>query len=192
MAQRPRVHISLGTGVRGSAVARVFWLLDIHIICKLVTEYITFIAQATASVVLLVTSNSPLVQYQKWGPQLRGKAVILVIILTSGIDFILVGYDQGLFGGVLAGERFQDMLGNPGPTMSGLVTAIYDIGCALDAVAAFIWGEKIGRKNSIIAANLVVVGAAIQTASYSYWQMFASRIICGIGVGLSTVAVPIL
>ncbi|KAK5074629.1 hypothetical protein LTR70_010218 [Exophiala xenobiotica] len=127
------------------------------------------------------------------GPQLRGKALIIVIILTSGIDFILVGYDQGLFGGILAGERFQDMLGNPGPTMSGLVTAIYDIGCALGAVAAFVWGEKIGRKNSIIAANLiVVVGAAIQTASYSYWQMFASRIICGVGVGLSTVAVPIL
>jgi len=127
------------------------------------------------------------------GPELRGKALIILIILTSGINFILVGYDQGLFGGILAGERFQDMLGNPGPTMTGLVTAIYDIGCALGAVAAFIWGEKIGRKNSIIVANfIVVVGAAIQTASFDYWQMFVSRIICGVGVGLATVAVPIL
>ena len=127
------------------------------------------------------------------GPQLRGKALIFIILLTSGIDFLLFGYDQGLFGGILAGERFQDMLGNPGPTMSGLVTAVYDIGCALGAVAAFVWGERIGRKNSIILANfIVVVGATIQTASFSYWQMFAARIIAGVGVGLSTVAVPIL
>lgn len=104
------------------------------------------------------------------------------------------------------------MLGNPSPTMTGLVTAIYDIGCALGAVAAFIWGEQIGRKKSIIFANfigmqliifvtgkiiangnaVVIIGATIQTASFSYWQMFAARIIAGVGVGFSTVAVPIL
>jgi MFS family permease len=77
--------------------------------------------------------------------------------------------------------------------MTGLVTAIYDIGCALGAIVAFVFGEKIGRKRSIILANLIViVGAAIQTASFGYWQMFVSRIIGGVGVGLSTVAVPIL
>lgn len=78
--------------------------------------------------------------------------------------------DQGLFGGILGGQRFKDTLGNPDPTMTGLVTAIYDIGCALGAVVAFVFGEKIGRKRSIILANLiVVVGAAIQTASFDYW-----------------------
>lgn len=125
--------------------------------------------------------------------ELRGRSLIFIILITSGVDFLLFGYDQGLFGGILAGERFQDMLGQPNPTMSGLVTAIYDIGCALGAVGAFVYGEKIGRKRSIIWANvIVIVGATIQTASYNYWQMFASRIIAGVGVGLSTVAVPIL
>jgi MFS family permease len=77
--------------------------------------------------------------------------------------------------------------------MTGLVTAIYDIGCALGAVVAFAFGEKIGRKRSIILANvIVIIGAGIQTASFGYWQMFVSRIIAGVGVGLSTVAVPIL
>jgi MFS family permease len=93
----------------------------------------------------------------------------------------------------LGGQRLKDTLGNPNPTMTGLVTAIYDIGCALGAVVAFVFGERIGRKRSIILANLIVViGAAIQTASFDYWQMFVARIIGGIGVGLSTVAVPIL
>lgn len=77
--------------------------------------------------------------------------------------------------------------------MTGLVTAIYDIGCAIGAVVAFMFGEKIGRKRSIILANIIVIiGAAIQTASFEYWQMFISRIIGGVGVGFSTVAVPIL
>jgi MFS family permease len=110
--------------------------------------------------------------------QLRGKKLIFVILITSGMDFLLFGYDQGLFGGILAGTYFQDMLGHPSPTMSGLVTAIYDVGCALGAIVAFVYGEKIGRKKSIILANfIVIVGAALQTASYSYWQMFAARIV---------------
>lgn len=106
---------------------------------------------------------------------------------------VLFGYDQGLFGGILTSEPFLDTIGNPNPKMSGLITAIYDIGCALGAVAAYIWGDRLGRRKSIIYANIIViVGAAIQTASFEYWQMFVSRIIAGVGVGLSTVAVPIL
>lgn len=77
--------------------------------------------------------------------------------------------------------------------MTGLVTAIYDVGCALGSVGAFVFGERIGRKRSIIIANIIVIiGAAVQAASFNYWQMFAARIIAGCGVGLSTVAVPIL
>ena len=108
----------------------------------------------------------------------RGKTLIFFILITSGMDFMLFGYDQGLFGGILGGDLFQDMLGHPSPTMSGLVTAIYDIGCAFGAVVAFVYGERIGRKNSILLANIIViVGAAIQTASYDYWQMFVARIV---------------
>jgi MFS family permease len=94
--------------------------------------------------------------------ELRGSKLLSLILLASGLDFLLFGYDQGLFGGILAGQGFQDMLGNPSPTLTGLVTAIYDIGCALGAVAAFLFGEQIGRKRSIIYANIiVVVGATV-------------------------------
>lgn len=76
--------------------------------------------------------------------------------------------------------------------MTGLVTAIYDIGCALGAVAAFVWGETIGRKWSIVWANvIVIIAAVIQCASFEYWQMFVARIIGGLGVGLSTVSFQI-
>ena len=40
-------------------------------------------------------------------------------------------------------------------TMSGLVTAIYDVGCAFGAVSAFFFGERLGRKRSIVYANII-------------------------------------
>lgn len=43
-------------------------------------------------------------------------------------------------------------------------------------MAAFLFGEQIGRKRSIIYANiLVVIGATIMTASFGYGQMIAAR-----------------
>ena len=93
------------------------------------------------------------------GVELRGRALISIILLASGLDFLLFGYDQGLFGGILAGKRFTEMLGNPSPTLTGLVTGVYDIGCAIGAVTAFIWGESIGRKRSIIFANFIGTGS---------------------------------
>ena len=85
----------------------------------------------------------------------RGGTLIAFILLASGLDFLLFGYDQGLFGGILAGDGFNKMLGEPTPTLTGLVTAVYDIGCALGAVGAFVFGERIGRKKSIIFANVI-------------------------------------
>lgn len=40
--------------------------------------------------------------------------------------------------------------------------------------------------------STVITGGVIQTACYDYWQMWVARVIAGIGVGMSTVAVPIL
>lgn len=115
--------------------------------------------------------------------ELRGSALIAVILMASGLDFLLFGYDQGLFGGVLAGKRFTDMLGNPSPTLTGLVTAVYDIGCALGAVTAFIFGEKIGRKRSIIFANFISMNPphgifSIDLISHSHhWSNHSNRFV---------------
>ncbi|KAI7569177.1 general substrate transporter [Hortaea werneckii] len=128
-----------------------------------------------------------------FGVNLRGKALTAIILACAGLDFLEFGYDQGLLGGILSGDRFREMLGEPGPTMEGLLSGIYTVGCAGGALVSFIWGEKLGRVGSILWANvIVIIGAVIQTACYSYWQMFVARIIAGIGVGLSTVSVPIL
>ena len=57
-----------------------------------------------------------------FGVKLRGGALMTLILLTSGVDFLEFGYDQGLLGGILSGDRFQDMLGRPNSTMIGLLS----------------------------------------------------------------------
>ena len=47
--------------------------------------------------------------------ELRGSALIAVIILASGLDFLLFGFDQGLIGGILAGKRCKYLYGLKGP-----------------------------------------------------------------------------
>ncbi|KAI7554623.1 general substrate transporter [Hortaea werneckii] len=125
--------------------------------------------------------------------KLRGASLTTLILVCSGVDFLEFGYDQGLLGGILSGDRFREMLGFPGPTMEGLLSAIYCLGCAMGAGLAFVLGDRMGRVGTLTWSNvIVVIGAVIQTACFNYWQMFAARVIAGIGVGMSTVAVPIL
>lgn len=87
--------------------------------------------------------------------RLRGKALITLILITSGIDFLEFGYDQGLLGGILSGDDFQNVLGHPDPTMEGLLAAIYCLGCVLGAGLAFIWGDRMGRVGTLKVANCI-------------------------------------
>merc|ERR1712157_597663 len=83
------------------------------------------------------------------------KELTAIILACAGLDFLEFGYDQGLLGGILSGDRFREMLGEPGPTMEGLLSGIYTVGCAGGALVSFIWGEKLGRVGSILWANVI-------------------------------------
>lgn len=68
--------------------------------------------------------------------------------------------------------------------------AIYEIGCFFGAILAFAFGERLGRRWTImIGCAILVVGAAIQTAAYGIPQMIAGRIVAGLGNGLNTATI---
>lgn len=80
--------------------------------------------------------------------------------------------------------------GNDG--LIGTITALYDVGCFFGAVAAMYFGEKLGRKNSILCGTTVMtIGAILQIASYSVPQMIVGRIVAGIGNGVNTATAPV-
>jgi MFS family permease len=81
-------------------------------------------------------------------------------------------------------EDFLEVHGLVGPSRTKLlstITAIYDVGCFLGAILAFIIGEKLGRRKSIILGTTVmVIGTVLQASSYSLTQMFIGRVILGL------------
>ena len=63
--------------------------------------------------------------------------------------------------------------------MVGTVTSLYDVGCFFGAISGFTLGERLGRKRAILLGTVVMmIGAVIQTTSFSVAQMIAGRWAC--------------
>ncbi|KAJ9639439.1 hypothetical protein H2199_006472 [Coniosporium tulheliwenetii] len=131
---------------------------------------------------------------------LTGKALDWAITGAAGSGFLLFGYDQGVMSGLLTGsaftKQFPEIDTTPGAggssSLQGTVVAIYEIGCFFGAILAFAFGERLGRRWTImIGCAILVVGAAIQTAAYGIPQMIAGRIVAGLGNGLNTATIPV-
>lgn len=122
---------------------------------------------------------------------LKGKVLNVLIVLTAGFEYLLVGYDQGLIGGIISGAPFMRQFNNPSTTMQGFIASSYDIGSFAGAILAFFISDRLGRRKTIIWGEItIVIGTIIQTASYSVAQLIVSRIITGIGNGLNSSVIP--
>ncbi|EAL86406.1 putative MFS sugar transporte [Aspergillus fumigatus Af293] len=115
--------------------------------------------------------------------------------IACATDMTLFGYDQGVFSGVVVTEDFLVVHDLVGPTKTkalSTVTAIYDVGCFLGSILAFIVSERLGRKKSILlGTTIMAVGTILQASSYSLAQMFVGRVILGIGNGINTSTAPV-
>ncbi|KAJ5753764.1 uncharacterized protein N7511_007917 [Penicillium nucicola] len=124
--------------------------------------------------------------------QTQGKWLQYRITAACGAGFLLFGYDQGVFGGLLENEPFLTTFGNPSVTIQGQIVATYDIGCIIGTLVSMFAGDKLGRRRSIlIGCCILIVGAILQTASYSLVQMIVGRVVAGVGNGMNTIAIPI-
>ena len=89
-------------------------------------------------------------------------------------------------------------------TLQSLVVAIYvcirtlceysaqiyhfsqEIGCLIGALSNLYIGDKLGRRRTIALGGVImIIGAILQTASFSYAQMIVARIVTGFGNGLN-------
>ncbi|KAK5127868.1 hypothetical protein LTR85_004985 [Meristemomyces frigidus] len=122
----------------------------------------------------------------------RGGWLTFWITVACGTDMTLFGYDQGVFGGVIVTDDFLQTLNIVGNTsLQGTITAIYDIGCFFGAIAAFVFGDYLGRKRGVLVGTTIMsVGAILQITSYSVAQMIIGRVIAGIGNGINTSIAP--
>ncbi|EGO01349.1 hypothetical protein SERLA73DRAFT_134717 [Serpula lacrymans var. lacrymans S7.3] len=130
---------------------------------------------------------------------LRGFWLKAALTFVSGTGFALFGYDEGVMSALLTAGQFEKMFpevvvdaSHPNhATLQSLVAAIYEVGCLVGALSNLWIGDRLGRRKTIaLGGTIMIIGAILQTASYSYAQLVVARIITGLGNGLNTSTVP--
>ncbi|OLN89767.1 Sugar transporter STL1-like protein 13 [Colletotrichum chlorophyti] len=130
--------------------------------------------------------------------ELRGQRLVLAVSILTSLGFMLIGYDNGLMGGLVGAPAFNLTFDSPDPTMTGLIVAIYEansteVGCFFGCVATAMFGEKYGRRKTIgTGCVIMVIGAIVQAASFSRANLIVGRIVSGIGMGIVNSTVPVL
>ncbi|KAF7557712.1 hypothetical protein G7Z17_g434 [Cylindrodendrum hubeiense] len=122
------------------------------------------------------------------GKGTRLQVGISAMCLTS---FVLFGYDQGVFGGILQNENWNAQFSHPNDVMTGIIVSSYTLGCIGGCVLNFFVGEYLGRRRAILLAMvLITVGAVLQAASFGLTELFIGRVTTGFGTGLKSSTVP--
>jgi MFS family permease len=95
---------------------------------------------------------------------------------------------SGLIG---ANNQFAQEFNYPDAKLQGIITSIYDIGCAAGALFTFFFGERFGRKNMIIAGGTtMIIGTILLGSSTTLAQLLVGRIVTGIGNGFNSSTIP--
>ncbi|KAI1451778.1 hexose carrier protein [Annulohypoxylon moriforme] len=127
-----------------------------------------------------------------WLEKVEGNSLIGWITFCSGAGMALFGYDQGVFGGLLGNDSFNEVFDHPNALLQGHITATFDLGCFITAMLTMWWGNKLGsRRNILIGCVIIIVGAVLQAAAYSVPQLILGRLIAGFGNGMITSSIPV-
>lgn len=121
----------------------------------------------------------------------QGRSLTTGITVSCGFAFMLFGYDQGVFGGILSCQSFQTIFNNPNTTVQGQMTSSYVLGCVFGAAIAMFTGDVLGRRRSIaLACCFCFIGGILQATAYTMPHLIVGRIVAGLGVGINTTTVP--
>lgn len=80
-------------------------------------------------------------KYNLFGRGFRLQAAITICCWQA---FILFGYDQGVFSGIVTNQDWLNTFGNPGTALEGIIVSIYNLGAFSGCILTFIIGEKLG------------------------------------------------
>jgi MFS family permease len=95
---------------------------------------------------------------------------------------MMFGYDAGVLAGVQATEPFLSAIGHPerySTVIIPMIASSYTLGAwVMSMIISFI-GAPMGRRNCILAGNLlVIVGGALQATTTTVAQIIVGRVLC--------------
>ena len=89
----------------------------------------------------------------------RGFRLRAAITIVCQLAFVLFGYDQGVFSGIVGNQDFLNTFDHPSPALEGIIVSIYNLGAFSGCILAFIFGEYTGRRLAMwIAMVWIIVG----------------------------------
>lgn len=150
-----------------------------------------------------VPNEDELVETLPTLPEKSGKDHLLVSFFCFLVAFggFVFGFDTGTISGFVNLPDFQRRFGTHhangdysiSTIRTGLIVAIFNIGCAVGGIflskVADVYGRRIGIMFSMI---IYVVGIIIQISSQHAWyQYFIGRLITGLAVGIVSVLSPL-
>ncbi|KAG5985645.1 hypothetical protein E4U43_005957, partial [Claviceps pusilla] len=126
-------------------------------------------------------------------PVLQGRVLLLAVTTLTSLGFMLIGYDNGLMGGLVNSPAFRRTFQEPSSTMIGVIVAIFEVGCFFGSILSAVFGERLGRRWTIgHGCCIMVVGVVLQASSGGRAQMIVARVVSGTGLGIVNSTVPVL
>ncbi|KAK8002175.1 hypothetical protein PG991_014397 [Apiospora marii] len=116
---------------------------------------------------------------------LRKPAGYMVASMVCSFGGFLFGIDTGIIGPVTVMDDFKTYVGDPSPTIHGLIVSSILIPAALSSFFAGKVADRLGRSRGIAIGSLVFgLGAALEAASVHIAMFVVGRIVEGVGEGL--------
>src|SRR5690242_7940131 len=97
----------------------------------------------------------------------KGFKLRAMITVACQMAFVLFGYDQGVFSGIVGNADFLNTFDHPSPALEGIIVSIYNLGCFSGCILTFMYAETTGRKLAMwIAMVWIIVGNSKHTSSH--------------------------
>ncbi|KIR78596.1 monosaccharide transporter [Cryptococcus gattii EJB2] len=124
--------------------------------------------------------------------------LVLIAAFSTCMGGLLFGFDQGIVSIVLTMTQFLGQFPDIDANVSssaafnkGIMTALLELGAFIGALLAGFVADRYSRKKAIAFGSVwFVIGAILQTSSYSFAQLVVGRFVGGVGVGLLSAVAP--
>jgi SP family arabinose:H+ symporter-like MFS transporter len=114
---------------------------------------------------------------------------VILLSTIAAISGFLFGFDTAVINGVLLFFRKQFALSS---LQTEIAASSLLLGCLIGAACASLFGDRYGRKKSLILAALLFAASALGSASASSVNVFAiARLAGGLAIGLASALTPV-
>ncbi|XP_057428721.1 inositol transporter 4-like [Lotus japonicus] len=117
---------------------------------------------------------------------------IMRLALSAGIGGLLFGYDTGVISGALLYIRDEFDQVDKRTWLQETIVSMAVAGAIIGAALGGWINDKLGRKKSILSADVVfILGALVMAIAPAPWVIIVGRVLVGLGVGAASMTAPL-